>query len=67
MVYDITIKNGKIISGAGNPWYPGEIGIKDGRITKISPKINEDAKKVIDAKGLVICPGFIDIHSHTDY
>ncbi|MHA1703117.1 MAG: N-acyl-D-amino-acid deacylase family protein [Promethearchaeota archaeon] len=67
MVYDITIKNGKIINGAGNPWYPGEIGIKEGRITKISPKINEDAKKVIDAKGLVICPGFIDIHSHTDY
>ncbi|MHA1669403.1 MAG: hypothetical protein ACTSV5_02370 [Promethearchaeota archaeon] len=34
-VYEIAIKNGKIISGAGNPWYPGEIGIKEGRITKI--------------------------------
>ena len=67
MVYDIAIKNGKIISGAGNPCYPGEIGIKEGRIIEIKPKINEDAKKVIDAKGLIICPGFIDIHSHTDY
>ena len=67
MVYDIIIKNGKIISGAGNPWYPGEIGIKGGRIIKIKPKINEEAKKVIDASGMIVCPGFIDIHSHTDY
>ncbi|MCJ7647810.1 MAG: D-aminoacylase [Candidatus Lokiarchaeota archaeon] len=67
MVYDIVIKNGRIISGAGNPWYHGEIGITEGRITKIRPKINEDAKTIIDAKGLIVCPGFIDIHSHTDY
>ena len=67
MVYDIIIKNGKIISGAGNPWYYGEIGVKEGRITKICSIINEDTNKVIDAQGLIICPGFIDIHSHTDY
>ena len=67
MDYDIIIKNGKIIDGAGNPWYSGEIGIQDGFITKIAPEIKNDAIKVIDAKGLVVCPGFIDIHSHTDW
>ena len=67
MAYDIIIKNGKIIDGAGNPWYLGEIGVENGKITKIAPKIKYDAKKVIDANGLIVCPGFIDIHSHTDY
>ncbi len=67
MDYEIIIKDGRIIDGTGNPWYSGEIGIKDGKIVEISPKIKSDAKKVIDARGLIICPGFIDIHSHTDY
>ncbi|MBY9011806.1 MAG: D-aminoacylase [Candidatus Lokiarchaeota archaeon] len=67
MDYDLIIKNGRIIDGAGNPWYSGEIGIKDGKIAEISPKIKSDTKKVIDARGLMISPGFIDIHSHTDW
>ncbi len=67
MDYDIIIKNGRIIDGAGNPWYSGEIGIKDGKIAKISPEIKNDAKKVIATSGLMVCPGFIDIHSHTDF
>jgi N-acyl-D-amino-acid deacylase len=67
MSFDIVIKNGRIINGAGNPWFHGEIGINDGKIVRIRPKINEDAKKVIDASGMIVCPGFIDIHSHTDY
>jgi N-acyl-D-amino-acid deacylase len=66
MVYDLLIKNGKIIDGTGNPWYYGELGIKDGKIKKISAKMNDIAEKEIDAKGMIICPGFIDIHSHTD-
>ena len=67
MAYDLIIKNGKIINGAGNPWYWGEIGVENGKIAKIAPKIKDDAKKVIDANGMIVCPGFIDIHSHTDY
>ncbi len=67
MIYDILIKNGKIINGAGNPWYKADIGVKDGKIVKIRPKITEDAKKEINAEGSIVCPGFIDIHSHTDY
>ncbi len=67
MEYDIIIKNAKIINGAGNPWYSGEIGIKEGKIAKITPNIKSDTAKVIDVKGLVVCPGFIDIHSHTDW
>jgi N-acyl-D-amino-acid deacylase len=67
MSLDILIKNGKIIDGTGNPWYHGDLGIKDGKITKISLKLREDAKRILDASKLIICPGFIDIHSHTDY
>lgn len=66
MDFDLIIKNGKIIDGAGNPWYYGDVGIKDGRIKVIS-KIESDAENVIDAKGLYIAPGFIDAHSHGDY
>ena len=67
MELDILIKNGRIVNGTGNPWYPGEIGILDGKIINISHKIKEEAKKVINANGLIVCPGFIDIHSHSDY
>ncbi|AZR74793.1 amidohydrolase [Anoxybacter fermentans] len=56
-----------MVDGTGNPWFRGDIGIKDGRIVKIS-KISPDAeaKQVIDARGMVVSPGFIDIHSHSD-
>jgi len=64
--FGLIIKNGKIIDGAGNPWYYGDIGVKDERI-KIISKIESDAENVIDAKGLYVAPGFIDAHSHGDY
>jgi len=63
---DIVIKNGSIIDGNGKKEFIADIGIKDGRIVIIG-KINDgNAKKIIDAKGLKVAPGFIDIHSHTD-
>ncbi len=67
MSFDIIIKNGKIIDGAGNPWYKADIGIKDTNITKIRPNLDEEADKIIDATNMLVCPGFIDMHSHTDY
>ena len=67
MEYDILIKNGKIIDGAGNPWYKAEVAIKDGKIAAIGKLCNPYAQKVIDATGHIVAPGFIDAHSHADY
>jgi N-acyl-D-amino-acid deacylase len=63
---DILITNGKIIDGTGNNWYYGNIAIKDGKILKIGRDINFSATKTIDAKGLIIAPGFIDVHTHLE-
>ena len=63
--FDLLIKNGQIIDGTGKPSFLSDIGIKDGIIKKIG-KINESAKKIIDAKNLVVSPGFVDIHTHYD-
>ncbi len=64
--YDILIKNGFIVDGSGAPYLKGDVGIKDGRIVRIGLDLGRHAAKVIDAKGLVVAPGFIDIHSHAD-
>ncbi|MEP6700751.1 MAG: amidohydrolase family protein, partial [Bacteroidota bacterium] len=63
---DILITNGKIIDGTGNNWYYGNIAVKNGKISKIGRDVNVSAKKIIDAKGLIIAPGFIDVHTHLE-
>jgi N-acyl-D-amino-acid deacylase len=63
---DVILKGGSVVSGAGNPWYKADIGIKDGRIARIG-MIMEEGDKVINADKLFVCPGFIDIHSHSDF
>jgi len=63
---DLAIKNGRIVDGTGNPWFKGDVGIADGRIVKIGNLDTEESVRVIDAKGLVVAPGFIDMHSHSD-
>jgi len=64
-MYSIIIKGGKIVDGTGNPWFYGDIGIKNGKISKIG-RLHSEAEKVIDAEGCIISPGFIDMHSHSD-
>jgi len=66
-MYDIMIKNGRIIDGTGTPWEKGDIAIENGVIKKIGPSIKSVANIEIDAEGKVVCPGFIDIHSHSDF
>ncbi|OSZ81439.1 aminoacylase [Chitinophagaceae bacterium IBVUCB2] len=63
---DILITNGKIIDGTGNSWYYGSVAIKDGKIIKTGRDIKLSAKKTIDAKGLIVAPGFIDVHTHLE-
>lgn len=59
--YDIIIKNGQIIDGTGNPWVSGDIALRGDRIAKIGKLEGATAKRVIDADGLVVSPGFIDM------
>ena len=63
---DLLITNGKIIDGTGNNWYYGTIAVKNGKIIKIGRDINLSAKRTVDAKGLIIAPGFIDVHTHLE-
>lgn len=64
--YDLVIKNGFIIDGTGNPWFKSDIGIKKKKIVRIGLIDENQAKKTIDAQNLIVCPGFIDIHTHCD-
>ncbi len=64
-MYDLIIKNGKIIDGTGSPYYRADIAVKDGKIAKIG-KALDGAERIIDAAGLTVTPGFIDSHSHSD-
>jgi N-acyl-D-amino-acid deacylase len=59
--FNIVIRNGHIIDGTGSPWYSDDIGIRDGRIAAIGNLSEASARQVIDAKGMVVAPGFIDM------
>ncbi len=59
--YDVVIRNGRIIDGSGNPWVSGDVAIRGNRIAVIGKVDSTHAKRVIDADGLVISPGFIDM------
>ena len=60
------IKNGRIIDGTGNSWYMGDIAISNGKIMYAGKSKNIAAEKTIDAKGLIVAPGFIDVHTHIE-
>src|SRR5229473_1850825 len=64
--YDVLIRGARIVDGTGNPWFSGEIAIKDGRIAAVGHLSSAAATRVIDATGLVAAPGFIDLHTHSD-
>lgn len=64
--YDVVIRNGRIVDGTGNPWFPGDVAIRGDRIVAVG-RVDGAGELEIDARGDVVAPGFIDIHSHSDF
>ena len=64
--FDTLIKNGVIHAGDGKSPIVGDIAIRDGKIAAIGKNLGTDAETILDAKGLIVSPGFIDLHVHTD-
>lgn len=62
--YDLILRNARIVDGTGTPWYRGEVAISGDTIAHIAPTIYGNARRVIDVKGQVVAPGFVDIHTH---
>ena len=67
MAHDILIRGGLLFDGTGAAGRPGDLAIREGRIAAIGADLGDDAAKVIDATGLAVAPGFIDIKTHSDF
>ncbi len=64
--YDIVLRNGTVIDGTGRPGSQADVGIRDGHVAALGDLSDAKAGEVVDVTGLVVCPGFIDLHSHAD-
>jgi len=67
MYCDVILAGGRVVTGCGNPWYRADIALKDGRIAAIGRALGVHADEVVDVQGMIVCPGFIDAHSHSDF
>jgi N-acyl-D-amino-acid deacylase len=65
--YDVLIRNGRVVDGTGNPWFHADVAVKKDRVVAVAKGLAGTARREIDAKGLVVAPGFIDMHSHSDF
>jgi N-acyl-D-amino-acid deacylase len=64
-VLDLVLRNGRVVDGTGNPWFFGDVGVKDGVIASVG-RVNQEGRETIDVRGQAISPGFIDGHCHSD-
>lgn len=65
-MYDLLITGGRLIDGTGTPWYWADVAVQADRIVAIGPLAGAAAKRVVKADGRIVCPGFIDVHTHSD-
>ena len=64
--YDLVITNARVVDGSGNPWFRADVGVKGGRITRVGRIAASEGARVIDARGRILAPGFIDVHTHVE-
>ena len=64
---DLLIRGGHVIDGSGAPGREAEVAVLDGRIVAVEPRSVRSARRIIDARGQVVAPVFIDIHTHSDF
>jgi N-acyl-D-amino-acid deacylase len=65
-MYDLIIRHARVIDGTGNPWFSADVAIAGGAIAAVG-RLSGEASRTIDAPGLCLCPGFIDVHAHGDF
>ncbi|MFL6253787.1 MAG: amidohydrolase family protein [Pyrinomonadaceae bacterium] len=64
--FDLVITNARVVDGSGNPWFRADVGIKGGRIARVGRVAASEGVRAIDARGRVLAPGFIDVHTHVE-
>lgn len=64
--FDLVLHGGRIVDGTGAPWFVGDVGVKGDTIVAVAPRLDAGGAKVIVATGLVVSPGFVDVHSHAE-
>jgi N-acyl-D-amino-acid deacylase len=65
-MYDLIIRNSTVVDGTGNPWFTGDVAIAGTSIAAVG-RVTGEASRVLEARGLCVCPGFIDVHAHGDF
>src|SRR5262249_60612702 len=66
MAWSLLIKNGTVVDGSGAPAVAADVAIENDRIVSVDPNLSGETARTVDARGLMVAPGFIDIHSHSD-
>jgi len=66
-MHDLLFRNARIVDGTGNPWFWGDMAVAGGRIARIGDLPGATARRTIDVEGAALAPGFIDLHTHSDF
>ena len=64
--FDLVIRGGRVVDGTGSPWFIADVGIKGDTITAVAARLDAGGASIIDAQGLVVSPGFVDVHAHVE-